>query len=54
MTVYAIHVVLIYGAILLVAVGMPALEAFLNWKYPFTPEQEARRRLATPDALAST
>lgn len=38
--------VLCYGAVALIAAGLPALEAFLNRKYPLTPEQEERRRSA--------
>jgi len=47
MTILAIYKVLLYGAIVLIAVGLPALETLLNWKYPLGPEQEERRRLAT-------
>jgi hypothetical protein len=38
--------VLVYGAAVLVAVGVPGLDALLNWLYPLTPEQEEARRLA--------
>lgn len=38
--------VLYCGTVALIAAGLPALEAFLNRKYPLTPEQEERRRSA--------
>ena len=46
MTILAIYKVLLYGAIVLIAVGLPALEALLNWKYPLGPKQADRRRLS--------
>ena len=44
MTVCTTYKVLLYGTIVLITVGMPALELFLNWAYPFSSEQEEERR----------
>jgi hypothetical protein len=32
--------ILLYGTLVLLAVGIPALDAFLNWKYPLPTEGE--------------
>jgi hypothetical protein len=35
---------LLYGALVVIVVGLPALDVFLNWLYPLSPEQEDIRR----------
>jgi hypothetical protein len=34
-----IYKVLLYGTLALMAVGIPALDVFLNWKYPLRRDQ---------------
>ena len=38
------YTLLIIGAIVIVAAGVPAVELLLRWIRPLTPEQEERRR----------
>ncbi|WIM09139.1 hypothetical protein [Enhydrobacter sp.] len=46
MTIRALQEMLLLGGLALIATGLPALEIFLNRKYPLPPEQEEQRRRA--------
>jgi hypothetical protein len=46
MTIRALQEMLLLGGLALIATGLPALEIFLNRKYPLPPEQEEQRRQA--------
>jgi hypothetical protein len=46
MTIRALQEMLLLGGLALIAMGLPALEIFLNRKYPLSPEQEQQRRQA--------